>query len=315
MSHASPIDWSTKKVVAISGGVGGARLVHGLARRLPEGALTVIANTGDDFEHLGVWVSPDCDTLLYTLAGLAPHGQGWGIEGDTFHALSQALTHGAPDWFQLGDRDLGTNLVRTARMRAVERLTTITEDFCHAHSLPAAILPMSDTPHPTIILDTEGVRYGFQEWLVRHRGRPPVARVELGGDKQPTQEVLAALREADLVIMPPSNPFLSLDPILALEGVRPLLREKKVIGVSPILRGEAVKGPLAAMIPLLQNVPARASAVGRYYHDLLDAFVVEDTDVDDALPVMQVSADTLMSSVEKRDQLADTVLEIGSRWL
>ena len=315
MSHASSIDWSIKKVVALSGGVGGARLIHGLARRLPEGTLTIIANTGDDFEHLGVWVSPDCDTLLYTLAGLAPLAQGWGIEDDTFHAMSQALTHGAPDWFQLGDRDLGTNLVRTARMRAGERLTTITADFCRSHSLRATILPMSDTPHPTVIIDNDGVRYGFQEWLVRHRGRPTVAHVELGGDKQATPEMLTALHEADLVILPPSNPFLSLDPILELEGVRPLLREKKVIGVSPILRGEAVKGPLATMIPALQNVPASASAVGRYYQDLLDAFVVEDTDVDDSLPIMQVPADTLMSSVEKRDQLADAVLAIGSRWL
>lgn len=300
--------WTGKRVVALSGGIGGARLVHGLARILPPQSLSVIANTGDDFEHLGVWVSPDCDTLMYTLAEMAPITRGWGIEGDTYHAMETAIALGAPEWFQLGDKDLGTNLLRTARLRAGERLTTITEDFARSHKLPVRLLPMSDQPHPTFLRDQAGTLHSFQDWLVKERGAPIVQEVELRGEHIATPEVLDALEQADLIVIPPSNPFVSVDPILALRGVRELVAQKPVVAVAPIIHGAAVKGPLGSMIPSLLHEAASAGAVGRYYKELIDVYVVAEGDLDPALPCKQVEADVMMRDISGRERLAATVL-------
>lgn len=300
--------WKDRRVVALSGGIGGARLVQGLAEVLPPGRLTVIANTGDDFEHLGLWISPDCDTLMYTLAQVAPEERGWGIDNDSHAAMHQALKLGAPDWFQLGDQDIGTNLLRTARMRKGDTLTTITADFVKAYGLSTHILPMSDTPHPTVILDKDGQRHSFQDWLVKYRGAPVVRQIQLRGDKQPTNDVIQALEDADLIVFPPSNPFVSLDPILRLHGVRERVAAKPVVGVSPIIHGAAVKGPLATMIPALLQEEASAGAIARYYHSLLDAFVVAPGDRDKRSALPQLETDILLPHADARRRLAAEVL-------
>lgn len=300
--------WTGKRVVALSGGIGGARLVHGLADILPPHCLRVVANTGDDFEHLGVCVSPDCDTLMYTLAGMAPVARGWGIEGDTYHAMQTAIALGAPEWFQLGDQDLGTNLLRTSRMRAGERLTTITEDFARSHKLPIRLLPMSDVPHPTFLRDESGTLHSFQDWLVKERGAPIIQEVELRGPHVATQEVLDELEQADLIVLPPSNPFVSVDPILQLKGVREIVARKPVVGIAPIIHGAAVKGPLGAMIPSLLDEPASAAAVGRYYQDLLDLYLIAPGDLEDALPFKQYETDILMPDLPSRQRLAAALL-------
>lgn len=307
--------WADKRIVVLSGGIGGARLVHGLERVLPPNVLRVIVNTGDDFEHLGVWVSPDCDTIMYTLAGMAPVERGWGIEGDTYHAMENAIQLGAPTWFQLGDRDLGTNLLRTARLRQGDSLSSITEDFCRAHGLQARILPMADSPHPTFLRDDSGTVHSFQDWLVKERGAPIVERVELRGTHEPTTAVLEELEVADVIILPPSNPFVSIDPILALKGVRELVAKKAVVGVAPIIHGAAVKGPLAAMIPSLLGEPASAAAVGRYYEDLLDLYLVAAGDEDATLAVPQIGCDVMMRGIEGRERLARELLTLAATHL
>lgn len=299
--------WQGKRVVALSGGIGGARLVHGLMRCLPPNHLTAIINTGDDVEHLGVWVSPDCDTVMYTLADLAPVDRGWGVVDDTDQAMAMVARLQGPTWFNLGDRDLGTNLLRTSRMRRGDTLTAITEDFTQALGVPARLLPMADTPHATFIHTTDGRRLGFQEWLVGERGAPSVAQVELEGDGQATDAVLDALDEADLIVLPPSNPWVSIDPILRLRGVRERVLAKPVIGVSPIVHGHAVKGPLSAMIPSLMGIPPSAAAVATHYGEILDHWIVAPGD-STGCTTPTTETDIMMDGIAGRDRLASEVL-------
>ena len=239
---------SNGAVVALAGGVGGARLVDGLDRALPEGALRVVVNTGDDFVHWGLHISPDLDTIMYTLAGLSPEERGWGIHGDTFFALDEAKRRGLEDWFQLGDRDLVTHLTRTAALARGESLTAVTASSCRSLGVGREILPMADAPRPTTVVTRKGEELAFQQWLVRARAAPEVAAIQYGGANEPAPGVLDALRRAELVVICPSNPYVSVEPILTLNGVREALRRTKTIAVSPILNGKAVKGPLASMI-------------------------------------------------------------------
>lgn len=314
MRTFDPAFWQGKHVVALSGGIGGARLVHGLMRGLPPDHLTAVINTGDDVEHLGVWVSPDCDTVMYTLADLAPIDRGWGVVDDTAQAMTMVERLHGPTWFQLGDRDLGTNLLRTSRMRQGDTLTTITDDFARALGVTARLLPMADTPHATWIHADDDRRLGFQQWLVGERGAPIVRAVELEGDQQPTDAVLDALDRADLIILPPSNPWVSIDPILSLAGVRERVRTKPVIGVSPIIQGRAVKGPLDRMIPSLMGVDASASAVATHYGDLLDHWVVARGD-GAGCPVPTTETDVMMHDIAGRDRLAAEVLAVAQELL
>ncbi|MDH3844082.1 MAG: 2-phospho-L-lactate transferase CofD family protein, partial [Myxococcales bacterium] len=225
------------RVVALAGGVGGARLVDGLDSVLPKDALTIVVNTGDDFVHWGLHISPDLDTVMYTLAGLAPEERGWGIEGDTFHVLAEAERRGADAWFRLGDRDLMTHLLRSRALAGGDSLTKATAKLCGGLEVMRPILPMSDSPRPTTIVTRSGDEMAFQDWLVRARAAPEVQRVEHGGPDRPTGQVIEALRSADLVVICPSNPYVSIGPILSLEGIRPILREKPTVAVSPILAG------------------------------------------------------------------------------
>jgi LPPG:FO 2-phospho-L-lactate transferase len=297
-------------VVALAGGVGGARLVYGLDRALPAGALQVIVNTGDDFEHWGLHISPDLDTVMYTLANLSPENRGWGIDGDTFHALREARRRGLDDWFQLGDRDLVTHLERTAALARGASLTDVTQNLCRALDVDRPVLPMADAPRPTTIVTTEGTQLAFQEWLVRARGVPEVKAVRHGGDDKASPRALDALGKADLIVICPSNPYVSIDPILELEGVRQALEETPVVAVSPIIDGRAVKGPLAAMIPQLSGQAPSAKAVASHYGDLLDGYAVHPGDGFEApYPVLQTNI--LIQAREDRVVFARKLLELA----
>ena len=207
---------SALSVVALAGGVGGARLVDGLDRTLPPGSLTVVVNTGDDFQHWGLHISPDLDTVMYTLAGLSPEDRGWGIAGDTFQVLEEAKRRGVDEWFQLGDRDLVTHLSRSGALARGVSLTRVTAELCKTLGVERPILPMTDAPRPTSIVTQAGKELVFQEWLVKARAAPAVREVRHQGTDQTTHEVLAALTAADLVVICPSNPYVSIDPILTL---------------------------------------------------------------------------------------------------
>ncbi len=265
-------------VVALAGGVGGARLVDGLDQALPPGALTVVVNTGDDFRHWGLHISPDLDTVMYTLAGLSPERRGWGIAGDTFEALETARARGTDEWFQLGDRDLGTHRRRTEALEAGRSLTAVTRELCDAFGVERSILPMSDDPNPTIIVTDEGDQLPFQQWLVKERAGPTVHAVRREGNREPTAAVREALDATDLIVICPSNPYVSIDPILELEGVLDALRRTPVVAVSPIVAGRAVKGPLATMIAQIDGREASAEAIAGHYEGLLDGFAVHRGD-------------------------------------
>ena len=268
---------SRVKVVALSGGVGGARLVHGLARAL-DGDLTVIVNTGDDFEHWGLHVSPDSDTVMYTLADLAHEERGWGLAEESFHTLEMVRRYNGDGWFALGDRDLATHILRTQALKNGETLSAVTDRLCRALGIGARIVPMADEPCRTMI-DTEAEgTLSFQDWFVRHRAAPRVRAVRFEGDPPPAPAVLPALRAADLVIFGPSNPYVSIDPILTRPGVRDALEGRTVVAVSPIVGGRAVKGPLGTMIPELTGQVATAGAIAAHYGSLLAGLVVERGD-------------------------------------
>ncbi|MCB9729690.1 MAG: 2-phospho-L-lactate transferase [Deltaproteobacteria bacterium] len=300
------------RVVALCGGVGGARLADGLAAALTADALTLIVNTGDDFEHWGLRVAPDLDTVMYTLAGLAPVERGWGLEGETFHAHAAMARLGAPAWFHLGDTDLATHLVRTEALRQGATLSEVTERLRRALGVAVRLLPMADGPRPTTVL-SEGRTLSFQDWLVLERGAPPVDALRFGGSPDPAPGVLDALEAADLVVLAPSNPYVSIDPILALSGVQAALERRPVVAVSPIVSGRAVKGPLAEMIPRLASEPASAGAIRRHYGPLLDAVVVEAGDEGQVTDLPVLGTRTVMGDRSDRARLARELLAFATR--
>jgi len=298
-------------VVLLSGGVGGAKLALGLARVLPPDALTVIANTGDDFEHLGLAISPDLDTLLYTLGGVDNPETGWGRRDETWSFMAALAALGGATWFRLGDRDLATHIERTRRLRSGEALSAVAGDFARRLGISARILPMSDDPVRTRLRTDEGW-LDFQDYFVRLGCRPAVRAIEYVGaaSARPHPDFLSALRAASLVVVAPSNPFLSIEPILALPGVRAALAAAPVIAVSPIIAGAAVKGPTAKIMRELGPEPSAASVAARY-RDFLDLYVLDRADEAEAArcPMPCVAANTLMRSLADREALARTVLE------
>jgi len=302
------------RVVALCGGVGGARLLDGLAQCLSPEELTAIVNTGDDFEHWGLWVSPDLDTCMYTLAGLAPVERGWGRTVESFHCFEAMAELGGADWFRLGDRDLAVHLRRTELLRKGTRLTTVTRQLCGALGVKVPLLPMADQPRQTFIDTIDQGTLSFQDWLVLHRGAPRVAKVRFEGSLEPAAAALEALAAADLVVIAPSNPYVSVDPMLSLPVFRAALVAKPVVAVSPILGGQAVKGPLAAMIPALTGQPASAEACADHYGGLLDGFVVQ---TGDSAPegLDRLETDILMRDRPDRGRLAREVLDFAGRLL
>lgn len=303
-----------RSVVALSGGVGGARLMHGLDRALPKGALTIVVNTGDDFEHWGLSISPDLDTVMYTLADLAHVERGWGLAEESFEAFSMMQRYGAPDWFALGDRDLATHVCRTDALRRGTSLTDITAQMSTALGVTGSIKPMSDAPRRTMIETTSHGTLAFQDWLVRERAVPSVKRVVFEGSTEPGAGVLDAIDAAELVVIGPSNPYVSIEPILSLRGVREAVFRKPVIAVSPLVGGKAVKGPLASMIRELDGCePTTAWLIDRYAQ--LGAVVLHqgDRDAGNALP--QLETETLMPTREDSLRLARELLTFSERLL
>jgi LPPG:FO 2-phospho-L-lactate transferase len=308
-----------RRVLALSGGVGGAKLALGLYRVLPQDALTVAANTGDDFEHLGLSVSPDIDTLLYTLAGLDNPEQGWGRRDETWTFMAALERLGGETWFRLGDGDLATHVERTRRLRAGEALSAIVDDFRRRLGISARILPMSDHLVRTRLHTHEGW-LDFQDYFVRRHCAPAVREIVFAGaaDARPHVELLAALADPALaaVVICPSNPFISIDPILALPGLKAALRASTapVVAVSPIIGGKAVKGPTTKMMEEL-GLPVNAASVAQHYGDLIDLYIADYADVDAVagLAVPVVAAPTLMVTLEDREALARTVLNAAER--
>ena len=300
------------KVVALSGGVGGARFLDGLARALPEGALTAVVNTGDDFVHLGLHVSPDLDTVMYTLAGLSDEARGWGLADETFSALALVKRYGGPDWFALGDRDLATHLLRTEALRAGQSLTEVTERLCAAVGVGIRVLPMADGAYRTLIETTADGTLPFQEWFVRRRAEPTVRAVHFDGLPAPAPPAVSAIEDCDLVLIGPSNPYVSIDPILSLDGVRAAMATKPVVAVSPIVAGRAVKGPLATMIRDLAGREPSAGAIADHYRGLLRAIVVERGDEASVGGVRVLGSSTVMRSRDDRLRLGREVLRFAS---
>lgn len=296
-----------RSVVALSGGVGGARLAYGLHRALEPDALTVVVNTGDDFVHWGLAVSPDLDTVMYTLAELSDDERGWGLRGETFATLEAMRRYGAEDWFALGDRDLATHLQRTEGLARGKTLSAVTDRLRRTLGVTARILPMADAPCRTLIETEDHGALPFQQWLVKHRA-PKVRRVTFAGAPPPAPDVIPAIEHADLVVIGPSNPYVSIDPILSLAGVREALSKRPVVAISPIVAGRAVKGPLAEMIPALRGEAPTAAAVARHYGAMLSGWVVERGDEPLIDGVHVHACDTVMRTREDRVRLGREVL-------
>ena len=307
------------KVLALAGGVGGAKLAEGLAQILGND-LTIIVNTGDDFEHFGLKICPDLDTVCYTLAGLANPITGWGRVDETWHALGTISSLGGPDWFNLGDRDLGTHLERTRRIKAGQPLSKITQDFCHSWGVEPRVLPMSDDPISTVVNSEDGP-LAFQDYFVKRQCKPRVTgfRFEGMASARPAPGVISAIRESSLVVICPSNPWVSIDTILALQSLRLELNTKPVIAVSPIIGGKAVKGPVVKMYAEIGIRPS-ALAVAKHYGSLLEGFVFDQQDSCfepdiQALGLEPLITNTIMISSSDRKKLASEILVLGRRLL
>jgi len=305
------------RVVALAGGVGGAKLADGLARVLPPGDLTVVVNTGDDFDHFDLRICPDLDTVCYTLAGIANPETGWGQKDESWQAL-QSITHlGGPGWFRIGDRDLGTHLERTRRLRSGQRLSQITAAFCRSWGISSQVLPMTDDRVSTIVQTVEMGDLPFQNYFVEYQCRPVVTGFRFAGieDARPAPGAREAIETADLIVICPSNPWVSISPILHVPGLRQIIETKLVVAVSPIIHGKAVKGPAAKMYAELGLEPS-ALTVARHYGALLAGFVLDRTDASleeliHQSGIIPYATNTLMVTSEDRYRLAQEVVGFG----
>jgi LPPG:FO 2-phospho-L-lactate transferase len=301
------------KAVLLSGGGGGARFARGLAAVLEPGELTVVGNVGDDVEILGLHVSPDLDSLLYTLAGMIDDERGWGRAGETWNALASAGEWGGENWFRLGDLDLGLHLVRAERLRAGEPLSTVTAELCARAGVAGRLLPASDDRLRTRVVTPAGT-FGFQEWYVGRRHEDEVDGVEYEGSEEARAApgVVEALAGADAILLAPSNPFLSLGPILAVAGIRGALESRRVraVAVSPLVGGKAVTGPLDRMLRRMAG-GAEPVHVARCYRGLIDALVIDESDAPAEAAVELVATDVLMGGHDGERRLAERVLEVA----
>ena len=316
-------------VAALAGGVGGAKLVDGLAKTLPHESLTVIVNTGDDFDHFGLRICPDLDTVCYTLAGIANPTTGWGREDETWNVMGSLEQFGAPTWFRLGDRDLGIHLERTRLLKAGYSLSEVIRQFCTIWQVKPLVMPMSDDLIPTIVCTTVG-ELPFQEYFVRLQCQPGVTGFRFEGveSSRPAPGVLESLSEADLVIICPSNPWVSIDPILALPGVIEAIMantdRRQVIAVSPIIAGQAVKGPASKMYLEMGLEPSALSVAKHYgsqFRDgLLTGYMFDDLDMNqedeiNKIGIKTLLTNTLMKTGEDRIRLAEEVISFGEKLL
>lgn len=304
------------KAVALAGGVGGAKLADGLAQILPPENLTVIVNTGDDFEHLGLTICPDLDTVCYTLAGIANPATGWGRSAETYQALETLGELAGPTWFRLGDRDLGLHLERTRLMRSGKTLSQVTQHICHAFGVNCTVLPMSDDPTPTWVYTKDGT-LSFQEYFVRRRCQPEVTGFNFADIEQskPAPGVLEAVQAADLVVICPSNPWVSIGPILAVPGLSAAIETRRVVAVSPIVGGQALKGPAAKMYCEMGIDPS-ALSVAKHYAGLLSGMVMDQLDEGLCAEIARLGmrtlvTNTLMKTGADRKRLAGEVIQFG----
>jgi LPPG:FO 2-phospho-L-lactate transferase len=302
------------RVAVLAGGLGGSRFARALAETIGPANLSVVGNVGDDVEVLGLHVSPDLDTILYTLAGLLDEERGWGRHGETWNALAAADELGAETWFQLGDRDLGLHLVRTEALRAGEPLSAVTARLAHALDVEVTLLPATDDRLRTWV-ETPAGAFPFQDWFVlrQHRDEVDGLRFEGAAEARAAPGVLAALAEADLIAIAPSNPFVSIGPILAVAEIRAGLEARRVpaVAVSPLIGGRTVRGPADRMLARLAGGTGPAQ-VTQCYKGLIDTLVIDEADADRPAPVRTVVTRTLMHDADSRRRLAEAVLETAA---
>ncbi|PKO07144.1 MAG: 2-phospho-L-lactate transferase [Chloroflexi bacterium HGW-Chloroflexi-3] len=312
-------DLSLLKVVALAGGVGGARMVNGLAQLLSPVQLSIVVNTGDDFEYWGLFISPDLDTVMYTLAGISNPQTGWGLLDEGHRCLENMRLFHQPDWFGLGDRDLATHLTRTQWLREGKSLTEVTRRICSALGVQHAILPMCNEPCCTIAITRAG-EMDFQTYFVKEQWQPQLMSLRWEGVSQAqlTPQVQQAFLEADLIIICPSNPFVSIDPILNLPGALEMIRAKPVLAISPIIGGKAVKGPAAKMFRELIDTEASAKSVASYYHHHipLRGFIIDqqDQNLQNEISKMGIEVlvtNTLLSDPVTQKLIAEVVLDFA----
>lgn len=314
IANSRPLNTQGKQILALSGGIGGAKLALGLYQFLPEASLNVLCNTGDDFTHLGLHISPDIDTVLYTLAGLANRELGWGREGETWTFMDALQAIGGETWFRLGDGDLALHVERTRRLSQGECLSEIIDTVRQRLTIHARIMPMCDRPVPTRV-NTEHATLPFQHYFVKFQCEPVVTGFEFSNIEhaEPTQALRELLSSSNLqaIVVCPSNPFISIDPILAVPGLRDALREcaAPVVAVSPVIGGQSVKGPTAKMMAEL-SLPISAGAVAEHYGDLLDGFVLDtqDAQIANELSVPCCVTQTWMRTDNDKRELAREVL-------
>lgn len=310
-------------ILALAGGVGGARLAHGLAQTLNPGELTVAVNTGDDFVHLGLYVAPDIDTVMYTLAGINDPQRGWGIADETWHFMEQLEKLGGETWFQLGDRDLATNVERTRRLAQGQNLSQVTLQLCHSLGIRHRVVPMSDDRVRTRV-DTDQGQLDFQDYFVRRRAEPKVRGFEYADADM--AQMTAALRnclgdpELRAIIICPSNPYLSVAPILSIPGVRNAIANARVprLAVSPIVGGQALKGPAAKIMRELGK-QSSVVEVARFYQGLIDVLVIDhaDASLSDEIALTGIAplvTATVMRNANDRRQLAEQVVGFCEQW-
>ena len=305
------------RVVALAGGVGGAKMAVGLQAALPPGTLTVIVNTGDDFEHWGLTICPDLDTVLYNLAGVNNPSMGWGRDQESFRLLETIGKLGGEDWFRLGDQDVALHLRRNEWLRQGIRLTEVTDRLRRAFGVPSLILPMSDEPVRTLVHTDEG-DLPFQHYFVRLRCEPIVMDLSFVGAEQARvpEAVSKAITNADLIVFCPSNPYLSIDPILSVPGMRRLLLESPApkLAVSPIVGGASVKGPAGKMMREMGQMVSPLTVVD-HFGGLLDGFVLDhaDAEIVDAVELPTLVTATLMTDLASKTQLAQEMLAFGAQ--
>jgi LPPG:FO 2-phospho-L-lactate transferase len=305
------------KITALAGGVGGAKLSEGLSKCLPEGNLTVIVNTCDDMEFLGLHISPDLDTVCYTLAGLANPDTGWGLFNETWEVFKQLEKFGGPNWFHLGDRDLALHLERTRLLKTGQTLSEATNILRKKLGVTDCVLPMTDESVRTLVHTKNGRVLGFQEYFVKEKCEPEVSSFEFSGIENsfPTKLVINAIQKCDLIVICPSNPFVSIDPILSMPGFLNIISEKTVVAVSPIIGGKTIKGPAAKMFTELGIKPS-AFEVAKHYKGIIKGVIIDTKDANEIEKINRCgiithTTDTIMRSREDRIRLADETIAFG----
>jgi len=302
------------KIAALAGGVGGAKLIHGLAKLLPPDELSVIVNTGDDFEYLELNISPDLDTVCYTLAELANPVTGWGRKDECWTIYQEIAALDGPKWFHIGDKDLATHILRTYKLNQGLTLSEITAEFCRCWGVKHPVFPMSDQSVRTVVHTAEGEALGFQEYFVHQACEPVVEHFEFVGieDARPLPQAINAIEACDVVVISPSNPWVSIDPILKIPGYVEAIREKPLVAVSPLIGGKALKGPAAKIYAELGVTPS-AWAVASHYKDILTGFIFDEQDHHELEKIerwriIALVTDILMKNDQDRFRLAEEVL-------